>query len=218
MEKIYEHGGNIYEITPRKRGSILDFSANINPLGIPLGVKRLLHRHLDDLVFYPDPKNRLFTTTLAQYWKIKDENILVGNGSTELIYLVFNAFKESKVTIVVPSFTEYERAAKISNCKLQFITLKENKYFCLDPTFIKITDILLICNPNNPTGNFIISKWQNLLDIPAKKIFIDEAFMDFVSNENAYTFIPLAVSSKKIIVFRTFTKFFALAPVCGLGI
>ncbi|MCM8823322.1 MAG: threonine-phosphate decarboxylase CobD [Candidatus Omnitrophica bacterium] len=211
MRNLYEHGGNIYDIEPRKQKFILDFSANINPLRIPLTVKKSLHRYLNDLVFYPDPKSRLLITTISDYWKIKEENLLVGNGSTELIYLVLNAFRDSKVTIVVPSFTEYERAGKISNCKLEFVFLKENKNFCFNPSDIKKTDILLICNPNNPTGNFIVNSWQKLLDIPAGKIFIDEAFMDFIPDEKKYTFIPLAVSSKKFIVFRTFTKFFALA-------
>ncbi|MCM8820226.1 MAG: threonine-phosphate decarboxylase, partial [Candidatus Omnitrophica bacterium] len=82
MKNLYEHGGNIYDIKPRKQKFILDFSANINPLMLPSTVKKSLRRYLDDLVFYPDPKSRSLISALAYYWKIKEENLLVGNGST----------------------------------------------------------------------------------------------------------------------------------------
>ncbi|MBN1353842.1 MAG: threonine-phosphate decarboxylase [Candidatus Omnitrophica bacterium] len=207
IENLYQHGGNIYVV---KQRLALDFSANINPLGIPAGIKRLLGRQLKNLVHYPDPAAHRLTAALARYWKIKEENILVGNGSTELIYLILSAFGPGTVTLTAPSFTEYERAARISKCRVSFLHLPENKGFSFDPSCVRKSEMVFLCNPNNPTGNLMISDRAGLIGIPAKTIIVDEAFMDFVQKENAHTFIPQAAKSKKLIVLRTLTKLFAL--------
>jgi len=209
-ENLYKHGGNIYEIEPGKRDSILDFSASINPLGIPPGVKKLLSGQIKNLVHYPDFESHQLTSAVADYWGIKKENILVGNGSTELIYIVLNAFQVSTVTLTVPSFTEYERAARISKCIVQFLYLPEDKGFLFNPGYVKKSDMIFLCNPNNPTGNLVVSSQLDPDAIPADKIIIDEAFMDFVQDEDAYTLIPKAAKSKKLIVLRSLTKLFAL--------
>ena len=210
MDNLYQHGGNIYEIKPSEQTSVLDFSANINPLGIPWRVNKLLNRQLKDLVHYPDTRAHHLVAALARYWKIKEENVLVGNGSTELIYLILNAFRPDKVILPVPSFTEYERAARIEASQVRFIHMLEGEVFSLNFDHINNCDMLFICNPNNPTGNLIVSNRADLKNIPVKRIVIDEAFMDFVPDEKIYTFNLEAVRSKKIIVLRTLTKFFAL--------
>ncbi|MDP2928023.1 MAG: threonine-phosphate decarboxylase CobD [Candidatus Omnitrophota bacterium] len=210
MENLYQHGGNIYEIKQRRKTPVLDFSANINPLGIPPRIKKLLNKQLKDLVHYPDPRAFRLVAALARYWKIKEENVLVGNGSTELIYLILNAFRPDKVILPVPSFTEYERAARISGSQVRFIHMLEGEGFCLNLDHINNCDMLFMCNPNNPTGNLIVKTRADIENIPAKRIVIDEAFMDYVHNEQAHTFIAQATRSKKFIVLRTLTKFFAL--------
>ncbi len=210
MENLYQHGGNIYEIKRREQSSVLDFSANINPLGIPSRINKLLNRQLKNLVHYPDTKAHRLVAALARYCKVKAENVLVGNGSTELIYLILNAFQPDKVILPVPSFTEYERAARIEASQVRFIHMLESEGFSLNFDHINNCDMFFICNPNNPTGNLIVSNRADIKNIPAKRIVIDEAFMDFVPDERIYTFIPQAVHSKKITVLRTLTKFFAL--------
>ncbi len=207
MENLYQHGGNIYEV---KQRSVLDFSANINPLGIPPRVKKLLSKQLKDLIHYPDPEAHRLVAALVRYWKVKEENVLVGNGSTELIYLILNAFQPDKVILPAPSFAEYERAARISGSRIRFIYMLEGEGFCLNFSHVDNCDMLFMCNPNNPTGNLIVNNRADIKNIPVKRIVIDEAFMDFVPDEKRYTFILEAVRSKKIIVLRTLTKFFAL--------
>jgi len=209
-EDLYQHGGNIYEIEPRRRTFTLDFSANINPLGIPAPVEKLLRRQLKDLVHYPDPKARCLVARLARYWKVKEENVLIGNGSTELIYLTLNAFGPATVTLAVPSFTEYERVARISKCQLKFVYLREDEGFRFNSHCLKKSNVLFLCNPNNPTGNLIISNHADIENMPVNKVIIDEAFMDFVPKEHIHTFIPQAAKSRKIIVLKTLTKLFAL--------
>jgi threonine-phosphate decarboxylase len=208
---LYAHGGNIYEIRCRYGADVIDFSANINPLGIPLRVKKLLSKKTDILKHYPDAQAQRLKVALARYWNVEEENVLVGNGSTELIYLILNAFQPACVTIPVPSFTEYERAARIAKSKIKFIHLLASEGFRLKPTRIKDCDTLFLCNPNNPTGNLIIHNRKDIENLPAKRIIMDESFMDFLSEEKAHTLIAEAKQSKKIIVLRTFTKFFALA-------
>lgn len=210
IKNLYQHGGNIYEIEAEKRSSILDFSANINPLGIPARVKKLLTSQLKDIIHYPDSQARCLVSALARYWKIKEENILIGNGSTELIYLILSVLVPDNITLPVPSFTEYERAARISNSRLKFIYLLEDEDFRFNPHCLKKSDAIFICNPNNPTGNLMISNRTDIEDIPVNKIIIDEAFMDFVPEESMHTFIHQATKSRKLIVIRTLTKLFAL--------
>ena len=207
---LYAHGGNIYEIRQRYGNNILDFSANINPLGIPLQIKKLLNKKIDVLSHYPDAQAHRLKAALSRYWNVKEENVLVGNGSTELIYLILNALQPACVTIPVPSFTEYERAARIAKSRVQFIRLLVSEGFCLKTDQIKNCDALFLCNPNNPTGNLLMHNRQNIEKLPAKRIIMDESFMDFLSDEKAHTLIGRATQSKKIIVFRTFTKFFGL--------
>lgn len=211
VKDLYSHGGNIYGIGRRYRGGIFDFSANINPLGIPPEVRKLLGRRIDILIRYPDPQARRLKAAIARYWNVKEENVLVGNGSTELIYLVLNAFRPASVTIPVPSFTEYERAARIAGNKVTFIRLLETDGFYLKPSRIKNCSMFFFGNPNNPTGNLIMRNRADTETLPAGRVVIDESFMDFLPDEKEHTLIGRAKETKKIIVLRTFTKFFALA-------
>lgn len=205
----YSHGGNIYEIASRHGTGIMDFSASINPMGIPPRVRRLLRGKNNLLNHYPDPDSRRLKTALARYWEVKEDNVLVGNGSTELIYLVMGALRSSSVSIPAPSFTEYERAAGIVKRRVKFIRLLENEGFRLKTKNLKPCDTLFLCNPNNPTGNLIVSGPADIEELPAKRIVVDESFMDFLHDERVHTLIGRAWRSKKIIVIRTFTKFFA---------
>jgi len=211
IKDLYAHGGNIYNIGYRYRNGIFDFSANINPLGIPLEVRKLLDRRIDTLIRYPDPQARRLKAVIARYWNVKEGNVLVGNGSTELIYLVLNAFRSASVTIPVPSFTEYERAARIAGNKVTFIRLLERDGFYLKGSRIKNCGMLFLGNPNNPTGNLIMRNRTDMETLPAGRVVIDESFMDFLPDEKEHTLIGRAKETKKIIVLRTFTKFFALA-------
>ncbi len=136
--------------------------------------------------------------------------MLIGNGSTELIYLILNAFQPATVTLPAPSFSEYERAARILKKKVRFTRLSPDEGFSLTAEHIKDCDMLFLCNPNNPTGNLLVKNCADIKDIPARRIVIDEAFLDFTEDERARTFIPDAARSKKFIVLRTLTKLFAM--------
>jgi len=245
------HGGNIYEIKRRYKKDVIDFSANINPLGLTKTVKEELAKCYRLILHYPDPDARNLTKQIAEYWEIDEQNILTGNGSTELIYLIAHAFKPEKTLIPVPTFSEYERAVALlqntenriqkteppthpspsrgegkgggegqcpNNIKY-FILNKDNNFDINLAEFITTmreerSDMAFLCNPNNPTGRLL--KKNGVLKImeTAKELkcclVIDEAFMDFLPDEKSHTFIWKAVKDKRIIVLRSFTKFFAL--------
>ena len=223
------HGGNIYEVKRKYGRDVIDFSANINPLGLPQSVKKAIYKNFDRILHYPDSKASSITRKTAKYWGIDEENILLGNGSVELIYLIMSVFKPKTTLIPAPTFSEYERAAKSVNSRIRFLKLKEKEGFRLSRYGDK-ADISFFCNPNNPTGNLILPSLRGVprfrddetissgeiasLATLARNdeglLVVDEAFMDFLPNQKDYTLIWKATKSKRLIVLRTFTKFFAL--------
>ncbi len=207
----FEHGGNIYQAQRQYKRKFLDFSANINPLGLTSQTKEAIYKSFGSILHYPDPEAKNITRKIAQYWGIKEENVLVGNGSIELIYLIVSTFKPKTTLIPIPTFSEYERAARCIKSKINFLRLKEKLRFELQATKINQADILFLCNPNNPTGNLILTDFRVIERLPVKLIVIDEAFMDFLPDEKEHTLIWKAQKNKRIIVLRSFTKFFALA-------
>ena len=116
------HGG-IYSIK-NPNSKILDFSSNISPIGPPPLVKKYLKQHLDELEIYPDSNSMVLRKNLQWYTKIPASQIVVGNGATEIIYNFCQAFinKKTKVLIPVPTFGEYEVAAKLRGSKISLFT------------------------------------------------------------------------------------------------
>lgn len=208
----FEHGGNIYEMEKKYKRRFLDFSANISPVGLPSKLKKILYRSFKrSIPNYPDINTQDITGKIARYWGLKEENILVGNGSVELIYVILNTFKPDKVSIVSPSFSEYERAARDIGSKITFISLNMKKNLHLPKGALKRADAIIFANPNNPTGNLILEAKDKIRELSAKLIIADEAFMDFLPDEKNHTLIKMAQMDNRIIVLRTFTKFFSLA-------
>jgi threonine-phosphate decarboxylase len=226
---LSNHGGNIEEIIRRygvREKDIIDFSANINPLGPSPKVIKILRENLNRIVRYPDPEARELKAGLSRYLKVKTGNIIVGNGAMELIYLICRLFRDAKALVVVPTFSEYESALKNIGCRVRFLPLRSKDAFRLDVgrllKAIGEVDILFLCNPNNPTGQ-LVSKTDMLkvIDMAAKKktfVVADEVFMDFVPGEREETLIPEATRSN-LFVIRSLTKFFALPGLrIGYGI
>lgn len=216
MEK-FAHGGDIY--TEIKNWS--DFSANINPLGLSKAVKREITENINNIVNYPDPKNRELIGALSKVYETQKENIIVGNGASELIYLFFSVVRFKKILIVAPSFSDYERAAKAANSEIEFIYLKSEDNFAFPLEEIKKRaknfDAIVFGNPNNPTGTLVKSEdVLNLYENTDAFIFIDESFMDFIENKKKYETINLAAKSNRIFIIRSLTKFYAI-PGLRLG-
>lgn len=206
----YFHGGNIREIARDKKIKVIDFSANINPLGIPEKIKRDLFKSFHQVEHYPDIESFELRQQIANYWDVNPENILVTNGSVEGLYLLMQMYAPKNVCIPVPSFTEYERAARLIKSTVQKFCLRERDGFIPDLDVFKKADMLVIGNPNNPTGNYLWKKTNSLKKLPFKNIIVDEAFMDFEKKSRQPSLIQTACKIDKITVLRTFTKFFCL--------
>ncbi len=195
---------------------VSDFSANINPLGMsPLAMKAV-QENLQSLVHYPDQNSTALRDALAQRHEVESKQILVGNGSTALIHLLPRALRFRKVLIPVPSFSEYEAAADLAGCHVEFLVLREEARFQVIPTeligaMIQGVEAIFLCNPNNPTGH-LFSKREILEIIQAAQqkeimVILDEAFIDYAEEAS------LVEETKRfpnLIVLRSFTSFFAM--------
>ena len=217
------HGGNIYRFE-REGKDVLDFSSNINPLGVPQKFINIAKENFDKLTNYPDPYYIELREKIGEHNSVTKENIIVGNGATEILFLYMRAVKPKKVLVLAPCFAEYERALKSVGAQIEYFELKEKNNFYPDIQTLKKKlegqhyDLFLFCNPNNPTGQLI--KFDDVKDLAAickkqdMKIFIDEAFIEFVENWKEKT--AALLKNKDVFIMRAFTKFFAI-PGLRLG-
>ncbi len=223
---MQNHGGNIYEAAlelkiPERK--VIDFSASVNPLGISKKIKAELRKHLKYLPNYPDPDCRRLRWHLSKRLEIPDRNILCGNGSTELLYLVIRELRPECALIPAPTFSEFERTLKINdlhNSVIKFYPLKAEVGFKLDVNdfseAMRGCDMVFLCNPNNPTGNLITKEDMIRLASEAKKsrcyLFLDEAFLDFApENSLDHSMVKEALNNPFLIILRSMTKFYALS-------
>jgi len=225
--KERSHGGNIYEVM-REIGwgseKLLDFSANINPLGFPESVREVIEKNIDSIIHYPDPEQRDLKKAAASYYGVGEENVLPGNGSVELINLALETLRPSKVIIPSPAFTEYAMSAKARGIEVELLDLTKNG-FMWDGDFeellikkMSLGSLVIVCNPNNPTGILVSSENIRALMKEAKRkgafLLLDEAFIDFIGEHESLG--REAVNYPNIIILRSLTKFFAL-PGLRLG-
>ena len=140
----FEHGGNIYGV---KNKGLIDFSASINPLGLPKTVRQGLRSGLDRILHYPDPRAVSIKKKIASYLGINPDNILLGNGSAELIYLLASTYRPRTALIAVPTFSEYERALRSVGCAISFLNLREKSGFKLEARPSKKSEMSFLCNP-----------------------------------------------------------------------
>ena len=245
--KMDFHGGNIYKVFREKNiKEILDYSSNINPYGIPESLKSRIIENLEILERYPDPDYVELREKLANLNNVNLSDIILGNGATEIIFLFMKVINPKKILIVSPTFGEYERAVKATeipgdivslSCsgdnknienkeiEIEYFELKESDDFKLNIGNLKNElekkyDLLIICNPNNPTGKFLkLTQTEEILKECNKydtKLFIDEAFIEFLADGMKESIINTEENKKNLFVTRAFTKFFAI-PGLRLG-
>lgn len=214
-----EHGGNIFEFA-RRQGcridEVTDFSANINPLGMsPLAI-RAIQDPVPSLIHYPDRNCAELREALAKHHGLKTDQILVGNGSTELIHLLPRALGFRKVLISAPTFSEYETAAKLSGCEIAFFQLRGEDHFKIFPSdLLKATteciNAVFLCNPNNPTGQLLLKDESlRIIELAYQRgimVIVDEALMDYTEPDSV---IQETSTYPNLIVLRSFTKFYGM--------
>ncbi len=214
-----EHGGNIYNYNDN---DIIDFSANINPLGMPSKVKDAAINSAYMWEKYPDPECSKLRKILSKIENIPFENVVTGNGADDLIYRIVHAFKPKKAVICVPTFGEYEKALEEIECTVDRLFLKEENNFCVTADILEMltpdVNILFLCSPNNPTGNLIPLKLLKKISGKCMEnniVFVcDECFMGFAENGEMYSLKQCI--NKNSIILKAFTKLYAM-PGLRLG-
>lgn len=224
----YQHGGDIYtnQVT-------MDYSANINPLGLAKGVKNALLQAVENCSCYPDSRCSKLITDLGAFHGFSEKQLICGNGAADLIFQIVQVIKPRRALLIAPSFLEYEQAIETVSAEIVWYDLKERDGFHLSvkeiTRWLKENDqeieMMFLCNPNNPTGFALPQEeMKELLDVCSEKriyCVIDECFNEFLDNPESYS--VLEVISKggydHVFVLKAFTKIYAMAGVrLGYGI
>ena len=219
------HGGDV-DAWARRVGiavaEILDFSASINPLGPPPSARKAFVQSYGEISRYPDPYGEKLKAALAQHHGMSSTEVLLGNGSTQLIYLLCAALRPRNALIVGPAFSEYANALALGGANIRQFTLSAADGFQFSmQRFVagwgNDCDIVFLATPNSVTGQ-LISKFdieKIAVAALARKcsIVIDEAFIDFVEAESIKTIVQ---QNPYLIVLRSLTKYYAL-PGLRLG-
>ena len=226
--KDHFHGSDLEKIEAIfgiRKEEILSFSANVNPLGVSPLLRSALSEHIDAITTYPDREYTSLRKCIAEYCHTDYENIIVGNGSTELISLFIQIEHPKKAYVIGPTYSEYEREIALGGGTTLYYPLKEENDFKLDvEDFVshlnESIDLLVICNPNNPTSSCITRKqMRHILDICKEYdiyVMVDETYVEFADNMEEIESVPLTNYYNNIIILRGTSKFFA-APGLRLG-
>ena len=202
---------------------MLDFSGPVNFLGPSPKAVEAVKKYAGRIRFYPDPNPVELKTEIAKYLGhgVDATNIILGNGSIELIYMIAEAFSCGfKAVIPVPSFTEYEKAALRVGGEPIFLKLQDN--FALDIENVKKavtedTRIVSICNPHSPSGTLYTRETVlDLVDFCRKKdviVSVDENYIEFTKKSQDTTMIGYVKKYKNLFVIRSVTKFYGMPGI-----
>lgn len=226
--KDHFHGSDLEQIElcyGIKKEDIVSFSANVNPKGISPLLRKTLSERLDAITSYPDREYTSLRRSIADYVHSEPEHIIVGNGSTELISLFIQIEHPKKALVLGPTYSEYEREIFLGGGATHYYPLKESDEFRLDLSDFtnhlnESVDLLVICNPNNPTSSSITrDSMRRILDVCKQYnifVMVDETYVEFADHMDEITSVPLTHYYNNIIILRGTAKFFA-APGLRLG-
>lgn len=228
-EMKHRHGGiplfDLHRLHLPER-PVLDFSVNLNPLGPPGIILERWKDLIDCIENYPTIDGAGIAYYYHEKFGIPQKNLLAGNGSTEIIYLVPRALGLKRVLIINPSYNDYSRASLMAGARvIRYNQSLENKSSPIDKDKVletlKEAEALWIGNPNNPTGSLFPK--ELILEIakkfPDKWIIVDEAFMEFVEEREKFSLIGPR-PEQNILVIHSLTKFYSLAGLrlgCIIG-
>jgi len=219
----YSHGGNA--VFESDNENIIDFSANINPLGMPKNVRSAIIREIQNCNRYPDNFSTRLRERIANFENVKADWVFCGNGTSDIIFRLPKIIQAKRVMLAVPTFQDYERSARSINSEIIRYTLYPDSGFALDNGFIEAVrrerpGLIFVCNPNNPTGNITETGLiEELLDASRQigaLVVVDECFIDFTEDANEYTGKHFLERYSNLIILKAFTKLFAL-PGIRLG-
>ncbi len=222
------HGGNLRALAEQAAcgvAEILDFSANINPLGPPPWLRSVVAGSLSDALHYPDPEALELRRAAAAYYGGAPDEYLAGNGVSDILHACPRLPGLARAIVPVPAYGDYERAARLAGLHVDHLQLRPEAGFLL--SFAMLDDMLsgspamvFLGRPNNPTGQTFPA--VDLLALarshPDSLFVVDEAFADFIPGlERLAGGIPGGTRPPNVIVLLSLTKFFAV-PGLRLGL
>lgn len=213
------HGGNIYgnEIE-------YDFSVNLNPLGPPKSVQDALVAALNHVEEYPDPEYRELRRGLANYWQLAEEQLVLGNGASELIPGIIRTLAPKTCMVTAPCYSGYETAlnAAAPSCRIHRIPLRAEDDFILPENICQEIarvkpNLLILTNPNNPNGKRIsANRLREIVDAcrtAGTVLLVDECFLVLSGGDEDSLIHCIRSESLPAVVLRAFTKTFAIPGV-----
>ena len=157
--KEYTHGGDIVGAREIWKGELLDFSANLNPLGMPESVRKAAEEAVREAVHYPDPLCRELRAAIARRDSVAPEQVLCGNGAADLVFRLAFSRRPRRVLVTAPTFSEYEDAVRAAGGEVIYHRLTPENDFDLTEAVLDdlddSLDMAFFCTPNNPTGRLI---------------------------------------------------------------
>ena len=197
------HGGDTYG-----REEMLDFSANINPLGMPESVRKAAADALGRCGGYPDPHCRMLVKKLAEHEGFDEANIVCGNGAADLIYRMIHAIKPKRAVITKPTFSEYAKALGEAGCEIT-----ECPTDAVEGAVTAKTDMVVMCSPNNPTGQLAdkhtLEKLSGKCSDNNIILLCDECFIDLCEAPGKHS--VRNYMNGNVIILKAFTKTYAMA-------
>jgi histidinol-phosphate aminotransferase len=198
--------------------NVVKLASNENPLGPSPEALKVLPRELLNLNLYPRPEAPMLKDKISRKFGVTPEQIIVGNGTDEIILLIALVFLNAgdRVLLPWPSFQTFEIVTNLMAAETVRVPFKNNRYDLADfaAAIDEKTKMIFLCNPNNPTGViFGQSDWQKFLEaVPDDVVVVvDEAYSDYVTNPDFPRPLDVLKTSKSVIVTRTFSKIYGLA-------
>ncbi len=221
------HGADIYTAAEKSgtdKDSIIDFSSNINPLGMSESVKKAAVNSIARSNKYPDINSRELTKSISRFENVPEGRIFAANGAAEAIFRIAFYLRPKRGLVTAPAFSEYENALNSISSKVEYYNLKEEYDFKIQDDILNHinseTGIVFICNPNNPTGQLTNRGTLERIISCCKEVgafaVVDECFLDFVEGKEKYSTVKLLDKYDNLIILKAFTKIYAI-PGIRLG-
>lgn len=212
----YLHGGDIYHNDVE-----LDFSVNVNPLGMPERVRRALFEAVEECGHYPDPDAGELKAAVSGAQGVEGRYILCGNGASELLTAAVRAIGPERIVIPVPSFYGYEHAARACGGKIFFYPLLKSRQYQYDEGLLEAltgkSRLVFLANPNNPVGNLADRDFLDKLLRHCRQrgiyVLVDECFLELCRGEKENSMLNRLEEFPNLMVLRAFTKTYAIPGV-----
>jgi len=224
----YQPGKPIEEVKKEfNLDRVIKLASNENPYGCSEAAKEALQTEVQQMALYPDGYSAALRTKLASHLGVNETNIILGNGTDEVIQIISRSLLDpvSNTVMANPTFSQYKHNAVIEGAEVREVGLLENGCHDLDAMLEAIdeqTKVVWVCSPNNPTGTY--ESGRNLIrfleKVPEHVLaVVDEAYYEYVTAEDYPETIPLLERFPNLMILRTFSKAYGLASLrVGYGI